>query len=91
MWCDDDYFNFWATTAVSGSEKTKQKNNWNSKCKASEKIMWKTKVITYSLSAICVLKCHQQVYYQRKVNIGLGNGLLPNGIKPLPKPMLTQI
>ena len=23
------------------------------------------------------------------VNIGLGNGLLPDGTKPLPKPMLT--
>ena len=24
------------------------------------------------------------------VNIGLGNGLLPDGIKPLPEPMLTS-
>ena len=26
-----------------------------------------------------------------KSNIGLGNGLVPSGTKPLPKPMLTQI
>ena len=25
------------------------------------------------------------------VNIGLGNGLVPNGTKPLPEPMLIQI
>ena len=25
------------------------------------------------------------------VNIGLGNGLVPSGNKPLPEPMLTQI
>ena len=26
-----------------------------------------------------------------KVNIGSGNGLVPSGIRPLPKPMLTKI
>ena len=26
-----------------------------------------------------------------EVNIGLGNGLEPSGIKPLPKPILTKI
>ena len=28
--------------------------------------------------------------YWRWVNIGSGNGLVPSGNKPLPKPMLTQ-
>ena len=26
-----------------------------------------------------------------KVNFGSGNGLLPDGNKPLPEPMLTQV
>ena len=26
-----------------------------------------------------------------EINIGSGNGLVPSGNKPLPKPMLTQI
>ena len=29
--------------------------------------------------------------YLWEVNIGSGNGLVPSGNKPLPKPMLTQI
>ena len=29
--------------------------------------------------------------YSWEVNIGLGNGLVPSGNKPLPEPMLTQI
>ena len=29
--------------------------------------------------------------YRWLVNIGLGNGLVPSGNKPLPEPMLTQI
>ena len=28
--------------------------------------------------------------YWWQVNIGLGNGLVPSGNKPLPEPMLTQ-
>ena len=30
-------------------------------------------------------------YYQRSVNIGSGNGLVPSGTKPLSEPMLTPI
>ena len=29
--------------------------------------------------------------YWKQVNIGLGNGLVPSGNKPLPETMLTQI
>ena len=29
--------------------------------------------------------------FDDEVNIGLGNGLVPSGNKPLPEPMLTQI
>ena len=29
--------------------------------------------------------------FSLEVNIGAGNGLVPSGNKPLPKPMLTQI
>ena len=33
----------------------------------------------------------QNLISNLEVNIGLGNGLVPSGTKPLPEPMLTQI
>ena len=45
------------------------------------------------LSIFCeiVVRCMPQDRIEHWVNIGSGNGLVPDSTKPLPEPMLTKI
>ena len=43
-----------------------------------------------AISGIKYLRCRRHMATENWVNIGSGNGLLPDGTKPLPEPMLSD-
>ena len=47
------------------------------------------KLKTTNVSSVNSLRPSDAIWWQIWVNIGSGNGLLPDGTKPLPEPMLT--
>ena len=57
----------------------------------AKRLFSNSKSITTEMALWCSAQDINQWYEVKLVNIGLGNGLLPSGRKPLPDPVLTQI